>query len=424
MAVNPYEQVFVPVRNFFKLEAAGGILLAISALIALIIANTDLYGFYDYVLHTVKFRIGFDAADGLDFEIRKSVLHWINDGFMAIFFFLVGLEIKREVVSGELSTRSRALLPAIAAVGGMIVPAVIYYIVNMDTPEDLAGWAIPAATDIAFALGVLSLLGSKAPVRLKILLTAIAVIDDLGAIVIIAFFYTSNLSIFPLYVAAAALVGLLILNRRNVCTVGPYILVGLVLWAAVLESGVHATLAGVVTAMFIPMVSKRDKGNMPLQRLEHSLHPWVAFGILPLFAFANAGVPFTGMGLSSLLEPVTLGIILGLVIGKQLGIFTMLWLTIKLGLSPMIKGAGWIHLYGVAALCGIGFTMSLFIGGLAFEDLHHQASIRLGVLVGSITSAMIGFAILYFAPTPLDPKSGEEVVDVEAEADVPPSQGT
>ena len=414
MAVNPYEQVFVPVRNFFKLEAAGGILLAISALIALIIANTDLYGFYDYVLHTVKFRIGFDAADGLDFEIRKSVLHWINDGFMAIFFFLVGLEIKREVVSGELSTRSRALLPAIAAVGGMIVPAVIYYIVNMDTPEDLAGWAIPAATDIAFALGVLSLLGSKAPVRLKILLTAIAVIDDLGAIVIIAFFYTSNLSIFPLYVAAAALVGLLILNRRNVCTVGPYILVGLVLWAAVLESGVHATLAGVVTAMFIPMVSKRDEKNMPLKRLEHSLHPWVAFGILPLFAFANAGVPFTGMGLSSLLEPVTLGIILGLVIGKQLGIFTMLWLTIKLGLSPMIKGAGWIHLYGVAALCGIGFTMSLFIGGLAFEDLH----------VGSITSAMIGFAILYFAPTPLDPKSGEEVVDVEAEADVPPSQGT
>jgi len=413
MAVNPYEQVFVPVRNFFKLEAAGGILLALSALIALIIANTDLYGFYDYVLHTVKFRIGFDAADGFDFEIRKSVLHWINDGFMAIFFFLVGLEIKREVVSGELSTRSRALLPAIAAVGGMIVPAVIYYIVNMDTPEDLAGWAIPAATDIAFALGVLSLLGSKAPVRLKILLTAIAVIDDLGAIVIIAFFYTSNLSILPLYVAAAALVGLLILNRRNVCTVGPYILVGLVLWAAVLESGVHATLAGVVTAMFIPMVSKRDEKNMPLKRLEHALHPWVAFGILPLFAFANAGVPFTGMGLSSLLEPVTLGIILGLVIGKQLGIFTMLWLTIKLGLSPMIKGAGWIHLYGVAALCGIGFTMSLFIGGLAFEDLHHQASIRLGVLVGSITSAIIGFAILYFAPTALDPKPGEEVVEVD-----------
>lgn len=408
MRNNPYENVFVPVRKFFKMEASGGILLALAAAIALVIANTDLYGFYDYVLHDIYFRIGFDDKHaGFDHEIKKSLLHWINDGFMAIFFFLVGLEIKREIVSGELSTRSRALLPAIAAVGGMVVPALIYVAVNMDTPEDLAGWAIPAATDIAFALGVLSLLGSKAPVRLKILLTAIAVIDDLGAIIIIALFYTSKLTIAPLYVAAVALVVLFVLNRRNVCMTGPYVIVGLVLWAAVLESGVHATLAGVATAMFIPMVSKKDEENKPLSRMEHVLHPWVAFVILPMFAFANAGVPFTGMNLHSLIEPVTLGIILGLVVGKQLGIFATLWLTIKLGLCPMIKGVRWIHLYAVSVLCGIGFTMSLFIGGLAFEDLHHQASIRLGVLVGSIMSALLGYLILYFAPAAEDPKPGE-----------------
>ena len=409
MKNNPYENVFIPVRNFFKMEAAGGIMLAVAAAVALIIANTDLYGFYDYVLHDIYFRIGFDDKQaGFDHEIRKSVLHMINDGFMAIFFFLVGLEIKREIVSGELSTRSRALLPAIAAVGGMVIPALIYVAVNWNSPEDLAGWAIPAATDIAFALGVLSLLGSKAPVRLKILLTAIAVIDDLGAIIIIALFYTTNLSIAPLYVAGVALLALLWLNRRNVCMTGPYVVIGLILWAAVLESGVHATLAGVVTAMFIPMVSKKDETNRPLARLEHALHPWVAFVILPIFAFANAGVPFAGMNLHSLIEPVTLGIILGLVVGKQLGIFATLWLSIKLGLSPMVKGVRWIHLYAVSVLCGIGFTMSLFIGGLAFEDIHHQASIRLGVLVGSIISATIGFLILYYAPPAQDPKPGED----------------
>ena len=408
MARNQYAQVFVPVRKFFKMEASGGILLALASVIALIIANTDLYHFYDYVLHAIQFRIGFDDIEaGFNHEIKKSLLHWINDGFMAIFFFLVGLEIKREIVSGELSTRSRALLPAIAALGGMVVPALIYYVINMDTPENLSGWAIPAATDIAFALGVLSLLGSKAPVRLKILLTAIAVIDDLGAIVIIALFYTTKLSIAPLYVAAVALAVLIGLNRRNVCIVGPYIITGLVLWAAVLESGVHATLAGVATAMFIPMQSKEDGNNKPLSRLEHALHPWVAFGILPLFAFANAGVPFDGMNLMSLLEPVTLGIILGLVVGKQLGIFATLFLTIKLGLCPMVKGVRWIHLYAVSILCGIGFTMSLFIGGLAFDDLHHQASIRLGVLVGSIISAIAGYLILYYAPPAQDPAPGE-----------------
>ena len=414
MTRNPYEHVFVPVRKFFRMEASGGILLAMAALIALIIANTDLYSFYDYVLHDIQFRIGFnDTEAGFDHEIRKDLLHWINDGFMAIFFFLVGLEIKREIVSGELSTRSRALLPAIAAVGGMVMPALVYYLINMDTPADLAGWAIPAATDIAFALGVLSLLGSRAPVRLKILLTAIAVIDDLGAILIIALFYTSQVSIGPLYVAAVALLVLIGLNRRNVCTTGPYIIVGLVLWAAVLNSGVHATLAGVVTAMFIPLVSKKDENNKPLSRLEHFLHPWVAFAILPIFAFANAGVPFKGMDLSSLLEPVTLGIILGLVVGKQLGIFGALFLTIKLGLCPMIKGVRWIHLYAVSVLCGIGFTMSLFIGGLAFEDLHHQASIRLGVLVGSIFSAILGYMIFRLAPVAADPIPGSIIQEPE-----------
>lgn len=371
--LNPYKNVFLPIQKFFQMTAAGGILLALSAALALIIANSDLYVYYDYVLHDIQFRIGFDDIQNrFDHEIRKPLLLWINDGFMAIFFLLVGLEIKREIVSGELSTRSRALLPAIAAVGGMIVPAVIYYVINMDTPENLRGWAIPAATDIAFALGVLSLLGSRAPVRLKVLLTAIAIIDDLGAILIIAFFYTDHLALEPLYFVVAALAVLFMMNNRNVSATMPYILVGTILWIAVLKSGVHATLAGVVTAFFIPMTCKREKEYSPLKDLEHRLHPWVAFGILPVFAFANAGVPFTGMSLNSLLDPVTLGIILGLVVGKQLGIFTLLWITIKLGFSPMIKGASWIHLYGISILCGIGFTMSLFIGGLAFAGLSNK----------------------------------------------------
>lgn len=406
---NPYANVFVPVRNFFKMEASAGICLVVASVIAIIIANTGFYDQYNYLLNETLFQVGFSTVDSDSaIKVKKSVLLWINDGFMAIFFLLVGLEIKREIVSGELSTRSRALLPAIAAVGGMAVPALIYYYINMDSPNDLRGWAIPAATDIAFSLGVLSLLGSRAPVRLKILLTAIAVIDDLGAILIIAFFYTSDIVIGPLYVAGACLAGLLFLNRRNHTNIAPYIILGTILWVAVLKSGVHATLAGVLTALFIPMMSKKNPEYSPCKALEHALHPWVAFAILPIFAFANAGVPFKGMGLESLLEPVTLGIMLGLFIGKQVGIFTAIWLTIKLGVSPMIKGVRWIHLYAVAMLCGIGFTMSLFIGGLAFEDLHHQASIRLGVLVGSILSAIVGFLILRFGPPAHDPDPGEE----------------
>lgn len=404
---NKPNDIFQPLRNFFQLESAGGIMLVIAAAIALIIANSNLYPIYDYILHTISFRIGFEAPE-FDFEIRKSVLHWINDALMAIFFFLVGLEIKRELTTGELSTRDRALLPFLAAVGGMAVPALFYVMVNQHNPADLAGWAIPAATDIAFALGVLSLLGKRAPVRLKILLMAIAVIDDLGAIIIIALFYSGELMMTPLAFAAAALGAMILLKLRGVGSAAPYILLGLILWVAVLKSGVHATLAGVATAMFIPMRTSKDKditdGHSPCENLIHALHPWVAFGILPLFAFANAGVPFTGMGLHSFGEPVTLGIILGLVVGKQIGIFGLLWLTIKSGLSPMPKGTTWIHLYGVAILCGIGFTMSLFIGGLAFDDLHHQASIRLGVLSGSIISAIMGFLVLYFAPPAKDPE--------------------
>jgi NhaA family Na+:H+ antiporter len=395
-------------QSFFKLEAAGGILLVIFAVIALVIANSPLYAWYDYILHILKFQIGFEDALGFfSFEIKKPILLWINDGLMAIFFFLVGLEIKREFVSGELSSRSRALLPFIAAVGGMVVPAACYWFFNRENPADLAGWAIPSATDIAFALGVLSLLGTRAPVRLKILLMAIAVIDDLGAILIIALFYSGQIYMGPLVVVALCLIGMLIMNRRGVSKVSPYVLLGLILWAALLKSGVHATLAGVWTAMFIPMVSSKDPKHSPCENLIHGLHPWVAFGILPLFAFANAGVPFTGMGLHSLTEPVTLGIIAGLVVGKQIGIFSSLWLAVKTGISPMPGGVNWLQLYGVAILCGIGFTMSLFIGGLAFTDLHHQASIRLGVLVGSTISAVLGFALLYWAgrPAPQDQKA-------------------
>lgn len=386
-------------RQFFKMEASGGILLVIAAAIALIVANSPLYDLYHYVFNEVKFHIGFDtpATQGY-LQIKKSVLLWINDGFMAIFFLLVGLEIKRELMGGELSSRSRALLPAIAAVGGMIVPALIYYYINKDIPENLSGWAIPAATDIAFALGILSLLGSKADVRLKVLLTAIAIIDDLGAILIIAFFYTGDVVMEPLYVGAAALVVMFILNQRRVSHITPYGLLGIILWIAVLKSGVHATLAGVATAMFIPMTCKHDPDYSPCKHLEHALHPWVAFGILPLFAFANAGVPFTGMGWHSFSEPITLGIIAGLVVGKQVGIFSMLLLAIKTRLSPMPENVTWVQLYGVSILCGIGFTMSLFIGGLAFSGIEQQAEIRVGVLAGSCISALIGFVLLYFAP--------------------------
>ena len=380
--------------HFFHLEAAGGIMLVLAAVLALVVANSPLAGFYNYVLNDVVFRIGVADAGGMTIGFQKTILHWINDGMMAIFFFLVGLEIKRELMEGELSSRERAFLPMLAAIGGMAVPSLLYFFMNKADPVAASGWAIPAATDIAFALGILALLGSRAPFALKVLLTAIAVIDDLGAIIIIAVFFAHGFSPAPLMIAAVALAGLMILNNRNVMNLAPYLLLGFVMWAAVLESGVHATLAGVLTALFVPVRDPKNPENSPLRRLEHGLHPWVAFGVLPLFAFANAGVPLQGMGLDLLFHPVTLGIAAGLFIGKQLGVFGMLFVAIKARVSPMPEGVNWRQLYGVALLCGIGFTMSLFIGGLAFPGTEWQAHVRVGVLAGSIMSAALGYAVL------------------------------
>lgn len=390
------EAVFVnTAREFFRLEAAGGILLVAAALLALIVANSPLYALYDYVFNVVLFRIGFDDPGGWNFFIEKPVLLWINDALMAIFFFLVGLEIKRELLEGGLAGRSRALLPALAAIGGMAVPAAVFVLLNSAAPEvNLRGWAIPAATDIAFALGVLALLGSRAPPALKVLLAAIAIIDDLGAIAIIALFYSQEISTTALAGAGVAVLALFALSRRGVESSIPYVLIGAILWVFTLKSGIHATLAGVVTALFIPLHGRKNPAISPLKHLEHALHPTVAFAILPLFAFANAGVPFRGMGFETLIEPLTLGIALGLFLGKQAGVFGALFLAIRSGAASMPKGCNWRHLYGVALLCGIGFTMSLFIGGLAFDGLEHQAAVRIGTLAASAVSAAAGYMVL------------------------------
>ncbi len=397
---NNQSRILTPIQQFLKMEASGGILLMLAALTAVIIANTPLYEYYEYILEKVYLTIGFSSIDGFAaLKISKPLLLWINDGLMAIFFFLVGLEIKREFMEGELSSRDRALLPALAAVGGMAVPALVYYYLNMDSPELIRGWAIPAATDIAFALGILALVGSRAPVSLKILLTAIAIIDDLGAIVIIALFYTETVNIIPLMFAAVALLGLIGANRMKVMTIAPYMLLGFVLWFAVLKSGVHATLAGVITAMFVPLGDKNNPQQSPLKHLEHGLHPWIAFMVLPVFAFANAGVSFAGMTIADVFNPVTLGIAKGLFFGKQIGIFVLLWIVIKVGLSPMPKNTNWWQLYAVSLLCGVGFTMSLFIGELAFDTRDQAAAVRMGVIIGSLSSAILAYLILRFGPT-------------------------
>lgn len=384
-------------RDFLRLEAAGGIILVAAALLALLIANSPLYPLYNHILNEVYVNFGLTGKDGFTFGLQKSILHFVNDGLMAVFFFLVGLEIKREFVEGELSTRQTALLPLLAAIGGMAAPALIYYGFNQGDSAALRGWAIPAATDIAFALGVLSLLGNRVPVSLKALLLGIAVIDDLGAVVIIAIFFSKGIVLPALVMAGLCILTLIFLRVRRVSCLTPYILVTIILWAAVLESGVHATIAGVIAALFIPMRCHRDKEYSPLRKLEHELHPWVAFAVLPIFGFANAGVPFAGMGFEDLLNPVVLGIALGLFIGKQIGVFGMIALAIKTGLCKKPDGAGWVHLYAVSLLCGIGFTMSLFIGGLAFDAIEMQASVRLGVLIGSITSAVLAYLILRFS---------------------------
>lgn len=370
-----------------------------SMVFALVAANSGLSGWYEQLL-AVKAQISVG-----DFAIAKPILLWINDGFMAVFFFLVGLELKRELMAGELSDRKKVVLPLAAAIGGIVLPAVIYAIINRNDPAALKGWAIPAATDIAFALGVLALLGSRVPLTLKIFLASIAVIDDLAAIIIIAVFYTSELSVGSLLLALLFLSWLLVLNRMGITAKTPYILLSIALWVAVLKSGVHATLAGVAVAAFIPYrpVKGAAEGSETLvEELEHQIQPWVAYGILPIFAFANAGVPLGDLTFAALLEPVPLGIALGLFLGKQLGVFGASWLAVKTGIARLPEGANWRHVYGVALLCGIGFTMSLFIGSLAFEQGGATGDAfqdRLGILMGSLLSAIGGVVVLRFFST-------------------------
>jgi NhaA family Na+:H+ antiporter len=381
------DKAFGRIQEFIRLETSGGIILMIAAVLAMIIANSPLATAYDAILGTyIKVSIG-------SFEIAKPAILWINDGLMAIFFFLVGLEIKREVLAGELSSFDKAILPIMAAIGGMAVPGLIYAIINWGTPENLNGWAIPTATDIAFALGILALIGSRAPVALKIFLLAIAIIDDLGAIVIIAVFYTSQLSINALTISILGFAVAIVLNRMGIQRTAPYLLVGIVMWVFVLKSGVHATLAGVLIALTIPLKSKNEDEAL-LYKMEHGLHPWVAFLILPIFAFANAGVNFTGIGIDDLLQPLTLGIAVGLFLGKQIGVFLATWIGVKSGIARLPENVTWRHVYGVACLTGVGFTMSLFIGSLAFDAADEMNAVRLGVVLGSVLSGLFGFVLL------------------------------
>jgi len=328
-----------------------------------------------------------------EFGIHKPLLLWINDGLMAVFFLLVGLELKREWLVGELADKSQVVLPALAALGGMAMPAALYVAINANDPSALSGWAIPAATDIAFALGILSLLGSRVPLSLKVFLTSLAIFDDVGAIVIIALFYTADVSLQALAVAAVAVLVLAVLNRQRIMHTTPYLLVGLVLWVAMLKSGVHATLAGVLIALFIPMQQANNPSESPLRRLEHSLHPWVAYMVLPIFAFANAGLNLRDLDVPQLLHHVTLGVAAGLFLGKQLGVMLCCWVAIRLGWASLPKGATWLSLYGIAVLTGVGFTMSLFIGGLAFvgETTFDE---RLGIVLGSLLSGAVGYGVL------------------------------
>ena len=386
--MNNTQEAFL--SSFFKLESAGGIILMFAAVLAVVLANSPLQSYYALLIDTpVEIQIG-------ALKIAKPLLLWINDGLMAVFFFLVGLELKRELIEGELADKRNIILPGVGAVGGMLVPALIYIYFNRSDPTAMQGWAIPAATDIAFALGVLSLLGSRVPTTLKIFLTSLAIFDDIGAIVIIAIFYTDNISLTSLIVVACCIPVLAILNKCNPESTSLYIVVGAVMWIAMLKSGVHATLAGVILAMFIPMKSKTNKHYSPLKSMEHDLHAVVAFFILPIFAFANAGISFAGVGTEEIFHNVPLGIALGLFLGKQIGVFSLCWLAIKLNLTSLPKGMSWGSLYGTAALCGIGFTMSLFIGSLAFEETHVNLLFdeRLGIIFGSLASGLIGYLVL------------------------------
>ena len=368
-------------QRFMAAESAGGVTLMIAALAALIVANSPLSATYFSTLHW--------HVLGLSLE------HWINDGLMAIFFMLVGLEIKREMLAGQLATWGQRALPGFAALGGMLLPALIYVLVNWGNPQTLGGWAIPAATDIAFALGVLSLLGKRVPVSLKIFLSALAILDDLGAVLIIALFYTSGLSVSMLLASLAVIVLLVVLNRCGVRRLLPYLLAGALLWFFMLQSGVHATLAGVILALCIPLGDPEDEARSPLLRLEGKLHGWVAFAVVPVFGFANAGVSLAGITPSNLIDPVPLGVALGLLLGKQIGVFGFALLSIRLGLAQLPSQSSWRQLYGVALLCGIGFTMSLFIGALAFAGSAHLIDeVKVGVLLGSVLSAVLGVIVL------------------------------
>ena len=377
-------------REFLAKETTGGYFLFVAAILAMLVVNSPLASIYSGLWQTpVEIRAG-------ALEIAKPLFLWVNDGLMAVFFFLIGLEVKREILDGELSSFDKAGLPIVAAIGGMAIPALVFAGINWGIPENLDGWAIPAATDIAFALGVLALLGSRVPVALKVLLLAIAIIDDIGAILIIALFYTANLSIMALMLGAAAVIGLFLLNRFGVTRIAPYVLIAIILWVCVLKSGVHATLAGVVAALAIPLSGGKD-GHSPLKHLEHQLHPWVAFLVLPVFAFANAGIDLSGVSLADLLAPLPFGIALGLIVGKQLGIFGFAYAATAIGLVKKPDEISWIQLYGLACLAGIGFTMSLFIGTLAFGDGPLMEQVKLGVIAGSLVSGLLGYILLRFS---------------------------
>lgn len=390
------------IKNFFKLESAAGILLCGAAILALLFENSFLEPIYETFLSTrVSITIG-------AFSIDKPLLLWINDGFMAVFFLLVGLEIKREILEGQLSSRDQISLPAIAAFGGILVPSLIYVFFNYDSPDTLKGWAIPAATDIAFALGIIMLLGNRVHDNIKLTLLAIAIMDDLAAIVIIAMFYTKDLSVLSMSMGVVCILGLLLLNIRGVTKITPYMVIGFILWVCVLKSGVHATLAGVILAFFIPLNTNSD--TKPLKILEHELHPWVAFGILPIFAFANAGVSFQGLSLQMLFEPITIGVAVGLFFGKQIGVMLFTGLGVLFRLCKLPNGVSWKQYYGMACITGVGFTMSLFIGTLAFDDYTNLKAVRLGVLFGSVLSGILGYLILRMTCTKSN-KSTQEIYE-------------
>ncbi len=381
-----------PFKWFFKLEAASGLILLFAAIIALIVSNSDLSNLYFSTLNKYLF-IGIN-----NFGLKLSIIHWINDGLMAIFFFFVTLEIKREFLQGELSNMKQALLPIIGAVGGMLVPALFYIFINWGDSETLNGWAIPSATDIAFSLGVLSLLGKRVPLSLKVFLTALAIIDDLGAILIIAIFYSGDLSLKYLSLMTLTFLTLLVINKFNVKKFLPYLIVGIFLWDFTHNSGIHATIAGVLLAMTIPH-RKKEKDFSLLIKIEHAISPYVAFGIMPLFAFANAGVSLEGLSLSFLLDKVPLGIVLGLFLGKQLGVFVFSYISIKLKIAQMPNNSNWFNFYGVGILTGIGFTMSLFVGNLAFvENMQYMDGVKIGVLTGSLLSTLTGYFLILLTP--------------------------